>query len=420
MTEEDVKGETEESPATQEAAADESAEEVTPEAEADAEPDIAVDVKVEDAGVCKKKLSITIPPEEIQKKFDESYSELQKSVAVRGFRVGHAPRRLIERRYRDDVEPEVKATLLGEGIRVAIEKEDLQIIGEPDIDAEKIEMPADGPLVFEVGIEVRPQIDLPEYDGIELDVTKAETADDDVEKALERLLAVHGSYESIGDKKAAKENDNVFGDVLMKVGDEVIVDKQDVQVPVAPVAIERIRVDKLLEILKGAKAGDAKTGTFTVTDDCPREELRGKEAELTVTVKEVRRLHPAELNEEFLAKVGAKDADELKAALRRNLEGEAEQSYRQARENALYDYLLEKTPLELPEELLKKQSETTLTRQVLDLQYRGVPKEIIQQRIEELKSASDQRASMLMKISFILDEIAKKENIEVTDEEVDA
>ncbi|MDK1030924.1 MAG: trigger factor [Planctomycetia bacterium] len=388
-------------------------------AEDDAEPPMAVEVSVEDVGVCKKKVSISIAREEIDKKFDESFSELQRSAMVRGFRPGHAPRRLVERRYRDDVEPEVITSLVTEGFRQAMEKEDLQIIGEPDIDPTKIKLPDEGPLVFEVGLEVRPTITLPKYMGIDLDVDRPAVSDDDIDKATERICMLHGRYDKLGEEEAAKQDDVVLGDVTITVDGKAVVDRKDSQVPVTQVAIDNIVVECLPEVLKGVKPGETRHGEFTVAEDCQREELRGKGAEIAVAVKEISRHVPAELNEELFKKVAVKDLDELKSALRRQLEADADLKYRQAQEEALYQYLLDNTPLELPEELLKRQSESMLTRQLLELQYRGVAVEAIEKRLEELRTATDERASREMKLYFILDQIAQDENIDVTDQEVD-
>jgi len=104
----------------------------------------AFEVAVEDMGVCKKKLSITIPREAIDRKFEERFAELEREAQVPGFRPGHAPRRLIEKRFRRAVAEEVRVGLVSETLTKALEQEKLDVIGEPDIDPESVELRTTG------------------------------------------------------------------------------------------------------------------------------------------------------------------------------------------------------------------------------------------------------------------------------------
>ncbi|MGB3087066.1 MAG: hypothetical protein WBC53_04975, partial [Phycisphaerae bacterium] len=112
--------------------------------------------------------------------------------------------------------------------------------------------------------------------------------------------------------------------------------------------------------------------------------------------------------------------DDLKEDLRRRLQNQSESVYRERQEEAVRDWLLEKAPFELPEELAKRFADRILVRHLMDLRYRGVPADEVEKRMEEFRNAASERAARDLKLTFILDRIAKEEKVEVTDAEVDA
>ena len=386
---------------------------------ATAEEAPAMQVAVEDMGVCKKKLSITIPREAIDRKFEERFTELEREAQVPGFRPGHAPRRLIEKRFRRAVAEEVRVGLVSETLTKALEQEKLDVIGEPDIDPESVELPDDGPMTFSLELEVRPEFVLPDYAGIPADVERHEVADKDVEQALERLREMHGSLKAVRKGSKAKKGDVVTGALSLKVGDVTVVDGEEARLPVAAVAVQGIPVPTLPDVLEGAKAGETKTGTFTVGDDAPKEDLRGKEAEIAIQVKEIGRPTPAD-DKRLLEQTAYETIEALQEGLKRQLERENESAYREAQEEAVREWLLEHAPFELPEGLAQRHAERLYVRHLVDLRYRGVPAEEIEKQREELRSSASANAVRELKLFFILDAIARKEKIEATDAEVDA
>lgn len=390
-----------------------------PEETATAEEAPAMQVAVEDLGVCKKKLSITIPREAIDRKFEARFAELEREAQVPGFRPGHAPRRLIEKRFRRAVAEEVRVGLVSETLSKALDQEKLDVIGEPDIDPESVELPDDGPMTFSLELEVRPEFVLPDYAGIPVDVERHEVADKDVEQALGRLREMHGSLKAMRKGSKAKKGDIVTGVLSLKVGDVTVVDGEEARLPVAAVSVQGVPVPTLPDVLEGAKAGETKTGTFTVGDDAQKEDLRGKEAEITIQVKEISRPTPAD-DKTLLEQTAYETIEALREGLKRQLERENESAYREAQEEAVRKWLLEHASFELPEGLAQRHAERLFVRHIVNLRYRGVPAEEIEKQREELRSIASANAARELKLFFILDAIAKKEKIEATDAEVDA
>jgi trigger factor len=376
-------------------------------------------VTVENVAACKKKLTITIPAEDVKAKINEKYRELEHDAQVPGFRPGHAPRRLIEKRFHEAVRDEVRAKLISEALEAAFKDEKLDVIGEPDLDPAKIEMPEDGPLVFSIELEVRPEFTLPDYVGIPISVAQPTVTEENIAAALDRLREQNGKLDLLPADAEAKENDLITGDITLQAGDALVLDRTNVRLPVAAIAIEGIRLENIPAMLKGAQAGETKTATITIGQEAEKEDLRGKSAEVRIKVAELRRVALPD-DATLLKAVDYEDMESLKGAIRRQLDAQTDQACRRAQETAVQNWLLEKAPMELPDELAKRHAAGLLQRHVVDLQYRGVPVEEIEKHVSDMKSASTEQAARDLKLFFILDAIAKKETIEVTDAEVDA
>ncbi len=380
-----------------------------------------MNVTVEDVAACRKKLTITFPREEIDQKFTARFTELEREALVPGFRPGRAPRRLIEKRFRDAVTEEVRVKLVAEGFEKAIEEQNLDVIGEPAVDADKIELPDEGEMTFSIELEVRPEFDLPDdYSQIPLDkVERPQVTDESVTQALARLREQSGRLEAVEEGGEAGDNDILTCDLAIQAGDVMVVDRTDVRLPVAEIAVEGIRLANLPELLKGAKVGETKTVKITIGDEADNEDVRGKEAELRVKIGAIARVVLPD-DEALLKAAEYEDMDALKAAVRRQEEARSDSAYRRAREAAVEEWLLETVPFDLPEDLVKRHANRLLQRQLVNLQYRGIPSQEIESRLGEIRGASTEQAARDLRLHFILGAISEKEGIEATDAELDA
>ena len=128
----------------------------------DSDPDLQdnkldIDVSIQDVGTLKKKITVTIPRTDIDGKRDEMFGELSSSAQIPGFRVGHAPKKLIEKRFGKEIGQDVRNSLIGESIGDAIEQAELKTIGEPDINLDEIELPEEGDMQFDFEVEIEPE-----------------------------------------------------------------------------------------------------------------------------------------------------------------------------------------------------------------------------------------------------------------------
>jgi FKBP-type peptidyl-prolyl cis-trans isomerase (trigger factor) len=179
-----------------------------------------------------------------------------------------------------------------------------------------------------------------------------------------------------------------------------------------------VPVEKLDEILIGAKAGDVKNAQVEVPKTFFREELRGKKVDIKITIKDIKWLKPAELNQDLAVKCGVTNEEELRKAIREKLQGRLEGQAKNEMAEQIYKYLLGSISFELPVGVTADQAVTMLRRQYINLMMQGIEREQIDKNIEQLKSSTEQQAKEQLKAFFIMDKVAEKLDIKTTDEEV--
>jgi len=179
-----------------------------------------------------------------------------------------------------------------------------------------------------------------------------------------------------------------------------------------------IPVEKLDELLIGAKAGDARQTSVDVPKTYFRQEYRGKKVDVQITVKDIKRLKPAELNEDLFKRFGVEDESELQEKIRDTLQGRLETQLRTEMTEQIYKYMLDNTNFDLPMDVVAEHSTMLLQRQYTNLMRQGLPREKIEEQMQQLQASSEQQAKEQLKTFFIMDKIAEKLNIEVSEEEI--
>lgn len=376
-------------------------------------------ITVEDAGPCKKKVVIEIPQETVKSAADEQYESLRKDAIVPGFRRGRAPRRLLEKRFGKETSEQIKLKLLAEASDSAIKDNELDILRDPNIDFEKIELPAEGPLKFDFEVEVRPEFKLPSLDGIPVEKKMREVTDKQIDAEVEQMRKWSGMWMP-KDGGKVELGDQVIADVIIKAeGVEEEQKLDNTEIMVRPNGfVGAIPVEKLDELLIGAKAEDTKQTTVDVPKTYFREEYRGKKVDIKITVKDIKQLKLAEMNEDFFKRLGVKDENELRERVRENLQSRLEQQIRSEMAQQIYKYMLDNTKLDLPVDIVAEQSKSLLQRQFMNMLQRGLPRTQIEEHMEQLRAGSDKQAAEQLKTFFIMDKVAEKLEIDVTDEEI--
>lgn len=375
-------------------------------------------VNVEDAGVLKKKVTVTVPRARIDAKFNEMFGELSTSAQVPGFRPGRAPRRLIEKRFGKEVSTDVKNAMLGESLGEALDKSDLKSLGEPEIDPEKIELPDSGDMTYSFEIEVMPEFDLPKLEGIKVVAPKAEMTDKQLDDYINVMREGRATYEDT-DEPAGEHDMVLAGAKITGEGIEPA-ERPGLQLRVAPGQVDGLPLVDLGKELTGKKAEDTVKLTVKAPASHPTEEWREKDLTVEITLSQVRKRVLPELNEEFAKQMGFESVDEFKDFLGTRLEMRVKDQRRREMRNQVVEYLLKEVKFDLPEAAVARHTASVLRKRYVDLLYQGVPREKIDENLTELQTAATEQARNDMRVSFILSKIAQEKNIEVEDTEINA
>ena len=371
-----------------------------------------LEVKIDSPSACERHVTVTVAREDVDRYLDEAYSEMMESAAVPGFRVGRAPRKLVESRFKDEIGEKIKGSLLMDSLSQLNEDQHFTAISEPELKLDAIEVPDEGPMTFEFDIEVRPEFDLPQWRGIKLERPVREFTDADVDEHLEQMLARYGQL--------------VPFDGAAGMGDFVTVNIR-VTHEGQPVTIEEERVVRLRQhlsfldgrledfgpLMAGATAGDRRSGSLTLTQDAPNESLRGKTVDVEFEVLEVKKLKLPELTADFLQEMGGFDSvEKLRDAVRANLQRQLNYEQQKIARRQISSELLKKADWALPPGLLKRQSVRELERAVMELRSAGFSEAEIRARQNELRQNSAGTTARALKEHFILERIAEEEKIE--------
>ena len=377
-------------------------------------------VKVSDSGPCKKKISIEVPQEAIKEAIDKDTMELRRDAVLPGFRKGKAPIRLIEKRFGNDLKDQVKMKLIADGSEKALEDNKIDKLSEPNVDFEKIELPTEGPMTFEFEVEVRPDFDLPSLEGIKVEKPIITIQDADIDKEIGELQKAAGLWKPAEGAKADID-DQIIADVTIAIqGQEDSDNKHEgTEISVRETGmVAGIPVKELAKLLKGAKQDDVKKTTVEVPETFYNEDYRGKKVDLEITVQDVKKLEPAELNEDFFKRYGCETVDDLKESLRQYAENSAERKTKTAMADDVRKYLLDNIKFDLPADVVADQSSRLMQRQYMNLMMQGMEKEKVKEMMEIMRTSSQQQAEEQLKSFFIMDKVADTLKVEVDDAQV--
>ena len=395
------------------------AENRTDSATATADETFEYPIRVEDAGPATKKVHVDIPRERITAKLEEQFNELRQQAAIPGFRVGHAPKKLIEKRFSQDIKDQVRRQLVSESYEQAVEKNNLQVIGEPVFDnPEAIQLPeGDAGMSYSFEVEVQPEINIPELKGLKIKRPKIEVTDENVQQAMKNLREQQGTLVPV-EGRGVEAQDYLIADVHVKLDGNVVGHQHDAQIVARPGRIAGVDVADLDAQLAGLKGGETRTIKATAPQNHANEQLRGKEVEIEVALKDIKRLEPVEVNDEFLESLGFEKESELLDALREQMVERIDYDVQQAMREQVNKHLLENVQIELPTKLSEKQEQRIVQRRAMDLMMRGVPREQIGANIERLQSGAKDEAVRELKLFFILQKIANEANVDVEEAEL--
>ncbi|WP_029252506.1 trigger factor [Paraoerskovia marina] len=345
----------------------------------------------------KVKLTVEVEYAELKPSIDHAYEHIAEQVNIPGFRKGKVPARIIDQRVG---RPAVLEHAVNEGLpnfyRQAISETSLRPLGQPDVEVTEVPIEAEGPLKFTAEVEVRPELELPELEGLELTVEAGEVRDEDVDERLESLRERFGTL--VGVDRPAAEGDFVVLDL------KAVIDDEEVD-SVSGVSYE-IGSGNMLEGLDEALTGLSAEETTTFKAPLAGGDHEGKEADVTVTATAVKQRELPESDDAFAQLASEFDTiDELKDDLRKQVADAKTSNQAVAARDALLEHLVEKTEIPVPSGAVEAEVHRHLEgeNRLEDEEHRA---EVTEQATEALRN------------QILLDTLAEKLEIQVAQNEL--
>jgi trigger factor len=382
-------------------------------------PPIKLDVSVESPQACLREVIVTIPQDEVQRYLKEAYDELVPEAQVPGFRSGRAPRKLVEKQFKDRVVEQVKGSLLMDSLAQVTDSQDFSAIGEPDFDYKAIKVPDEGDFKFQFQIEVRPEFDTPTWKGMEINKPVEEIGDDEVQSALDRVLSRYATLEATDEP--AKQGDKLLITASFSLDGKTLSEMDEERVTLeSRLSFSDAVSEDFGKLMTGVKEGESREGKVTVADGASDEELRGKELDVKFHVVEVFKTENPELNEKFLEELGDFESeDELRDFVRDSLTRQADYRTQQEVRKTVVELLTGSASFELPATLVKRQTMRELERKVLELRRSGFDEDSIRKFVNASRQNAQASTEAALREHFILEQIAEEENVEADDSDYD-
>ena len=374
----------------------------------------------EDLGKSTVKLTIEVGTDEFEKACERSYLKNRSKITLPGFRRGKAPRALIEKSYGAGVFYEDAANELIEAeYPKAAEESGLEIVSRPDIDVAQIEKGKS--FIFTATVAVKPEVELGKYKGVEVDRVEAEVTDDEVDAEIDKVRDQNARMVTVDDRPV-QDGDTV------DINYEGSIDRVPFEGGKADgyklVIGSHSFIDTFEEQIIGKSLGDEFDVNVTFPAEYHAQELAGKPAVFKVKINEIQFKELPAADDELAGEVSDFDTlEEYRADIRKNLEEKKAKEIRAAREDAVITRIIEDSRMEIPQGMIDLQKERMADDFAQRLQYQGMS---IDQYLKftgmtpkQFVDDLEPRALTQIKTRLVLEAIARAENIEVTDEDIE-
>ena len=378
-------------------------------------------VQVENLEHNMAKLTIEVSAEELEKALDSAYNKQKKSISIPGFRKGKVPRAMIEKMYGAGVFYEDAANeLMQKSYPEAIDESGVDIVSRPSVEVVQIEKGK--PFIYTAEVAVKPEVELGKYKGVTVTKIDTSVSDEEVAEALEQERNKNARDVSVTDR-------------AIQEGDTAVIDFEGFVDGVAfeggkgenhPLEIgSHSFIDTFEDQLVGKNAGDEVEVNVTFPEQYQAAELAGKPAMFKVKINEVKAKELPELDDEFAQDVSEFDTlAEYKEDLKKQLVEKKEVEAKKTKEDEAIQKIIDKSKMDIPEAMIETQCESMVEEFAQRIAQSGLSMEQYLQfsgmTVDQLKEQVRPEATTRIQSSLVLEQIAKEENIEISDEEVDA
>ena len=363
-------------------------------------------------------LEITVSQDEFEKAVNKAYLKVKNNINVQGFRKGKAPRHIIEKKYGKGIfYDDALDFAIQEAYPVAVKELELDIIDSPKINIERFEEGEE--IVFTAEVEVIPEVELPEYKGVEVVKTEIKVTDEDVERELKSVQDKNARIVEVADRPV-QEGDFLTIDYAGFVGEDQFeggtAENQTLEIG------SNSFIPGFEDQLIGKTKGEEVTVNVTFPKEYHSEDLKGKDAVFNVKIHEIKAKELPEMDDEFAKDVSEFDTlEELKADTRKVLEQKAADQVKISNDNNVITKIVNDTVLVVPEVLIQREIEHLGRNYEQQFRQQGFNSkeydELINNFVNQYKEGAREQAEFNVKAELVLEAIIKKEEVAVSDEE---
>lgn len=370
-------------------------------------------VEVTDVEPCKRRVAVEAPLEMVDKEWEQAYGRVQKQARLPGFRKGHVPRSLVKVHFKEEVRREVAEHLIPEVYKQALTEAQLDPVNEPDI--QDLQLEEGSPLSFVAVVEIKPDIALAEYTGIDVEHAPTTITGERVDETLEHMREQQAEFRAV--ERAAAPGDLVIVDYTLNVEGQ----EPTSQTGYAFVIGDGSVMKEIDEAAAGMNAGEEREVGFRLPDDHRREELRGKSGTATLKVVEVKEKVLPALDDELAKSLGQfDDLAALRAEVQRQLETRQAAEDQHALEDKVVDALISRHEFGVPDSLVMRQIAHQVEHARERMRRQGLDPDRLPWDYQKLIGELRPGAERAVRRALLLEAVADRENLAPTDADVDA
>ena len=361
----------------------------------------------------QRKVHIELPPDKVASEFSRAYQDLGRRVRIKGFRVGKAPRSVLQGIYGDEIRGQVRSQLVEHSLGEVIKQRNLQIVSRPEIDAAE---PQEGrEFSFSAVFEVKPEIDVKDYIGIDVEKVRFAVTDDQVNEALKRLQQSHAHLEPVTDRDVVERGDFVAVDFVGSVGGKPLPGGKGENYLVEVGAGQAL--PQFDDALQGAQKGEEKNIKVTYPEVYGNRDLAGKTADFSLVVREIKQKVLPTIDDEFAKDHGESSSlEELKGVIRQRLEAELQQYQQEELKEKILNHLIESHSFTPPTSMVERQTRYLMERN--SSSALNSPERDAAATTEETRKALEGRAVRQVQATLLVEKISRLEKINVEDRDV--
>jgi len=365
--------------------------------------------EIKKTGECKREIEVEISADSVIQEFNKVLARYANSVKIRGFRQGKTPKDIVKRMYYQEIQESVTNSLVPKALETEIHAKDISPVGNPVVNSLSIEYGK--PLVFKAEFEVLPEFNLPDYKKITIKKRQASVTQAEINQALKDLQYRLAQYVPIEGRGVV--NDDY---VVVEIQGRDIKSKKFLPSEKVVVLAGHHENEKVLnENILGMKLNEQKNFVINYNEDHPNKKLAGKGIEYNLKVLSIKERNLPEINDDFAKEFGEyKDLKSLKSKIKEELLASKKNTIKRSMTEELMQKLADKVIIELPESLVEQEYLSILRQYLSTMQKQGLKPE----ELENLKTEVRKKAVSNIKNHLILTKIAQKENLQVSENEL--